>query len=122
MSYAADDPELAVRESATDLPLFGQPVPFQRASDTSREAAAALEHDVARVRQLVWLAYQKAGEAGLSADQAAEATRPAGYDKTEWKLVVRPRVTELFTERLIVKTDRRATNDSGQSARILRIR
>src|SRR5205814_321592 len=101
------------------LPLFDQPVSYQRFSDTSRDAAAALEPEAARIRQLVWLAYQKAGADGLSADQAAAATQPDGHDALEWKLVIRPRVSELFMDGRLVKTDRRATNDSGQTARIL---
>lgn len=111
-SYAACE-DYDPRPSVGDLgPLFEQSVPYQRFSDTSRDAAAAMESEAGRLRQLVIEAYKAAGPAGLSADQCAEKVG-------ESILAIRPRVSECFMAGQLVKTGRRAQNDSGLSARVL---
>lgn len=108
-SYCAEEPwPLGVG----DLPLFEKPVPFQRFSDTSREAAENLSGEVGRLRLLVMEAYIAAGPEGLSADMCAEKLGIS-------ILAIRPRVTEAFMAGELVKSGRRVENASGQTARVL---
>ena len=96
----------------TALDLFA-PVPYQRFSDTSKEAALETQKRVAVLRHMVLGAFIAAGERGLTADEAAERV-------SQSVLAVRPRVTELFQSGHIVPTGEKRTNASGLRARVLR--
>lgn len=93
--------------------FFDRPAPYQRASETSEEAADALYGSLPRLRGAVLQAYVEAGPRGLTADQAAAVIG-------ESVLATRPRVTELLQAGLIEKTTERRTNASGMRATVLR--
>ena len=78
---------------------------------TSEEAANAIRPRAAILRDRV-LRLLKAGQ-DLTADEIATALR-------ESVLSVRPRVTELYRDRLIEKTPLRRKNASGMSATVWR--
>lgn len=86
-------------------------VPYAPGSDTSREAAESI--DAARLRHEVLAAFQRAGQRGLTADEAA-----AMIDESV--LATRPRVTELKQHGYLIPTGEKRENQSGRRARVLR--
>lgn len=94
--------------------LFDAPVPYARGSDTSEEAARALEPRAPMLRRLVLEAFEEAGPRGLTADQAAECVGLS-------ILAVRPRVTELYQAGKLERAMERRQNESGMWARVLRV-
>lgn len=92
---------------------FPEP-PARRESDTSAGAAKAIGGSAGFYRKKVLQAFRQAGDAGLTADQAAEL---AGLSI----LTARPRVTELNKAGLIVDTGDRRRNASGRRAVVWRV-
>ncbi|MFN7174201.1 MAG: hypothetical protein ACK4MT_05760 [Thermaurantiacus tibetensis] len=102
---------------SADLPLFrwqerypGAPG-FKRQA-TSAEAATSMRDQAGRLRGAVLAALRRHGP--LTADEIAGALG-------ETVLSVRPRVSELAVEGLVVKTSQRRRNDSGRTAIVWRL-
>jgi hypothetical protein len=100
------------RQVNRDLgPLFAS-VPYQKASNTSQEAADELSGEkVARLRAAVLNAFIVYGP--MTPDQCADKIG-------ESVLAVRPRCSEWTASGHLEKTKERRTNASGLSARVLR--
>jgi DNA-directed RNA polymerase specialized sigma24 family protein len=93
--------------------FFDRPAPYQRASDTSEEAADALYDSLPGLRAAVLQAYVEAGTRGLTPDECASAIG-------ETVLAVRPRVTEMLQAGLLERTGEKRRNASGMRANVLR--
>jgi DNA-directed RNA polymerase specialized sigma24 family protein len=102
-------------EPVTDVQpsFFDRPAPYQRASDTSQEAADEMYGRLPRLRAAVLQAYVEAGRRGLTPDECAHAIG-------ESVLAVRPRATEFVQAGLLEKTGERRLNSSGMKANVLR--
>jgi hypothetical protein len=78
---------------------------------TSESAALSVMSRAAAVRERVLAAYRAAGERGLTPDEAGRVV-------DEDKLTVRPRVSELLRDGLLIKTRRTRTNTSQKQAAV----
>ena len=79
--------------------------------DTSRDAAEAMVPRANRLQKKCLAALHKAAEAGLTADEAAEAL-------AEDRLSIRPRFTELKARRQICTNGERRRNTSQRWAKV----
>jgi predicted transcriptional regulator len=91
-----------------DSPGFTEPT-------TSRDAAEIIARDINARQREVLDVYRIAGDAGLTADEAAAKLGRS-------VLAVRPRVTELRALGLIEKTKERRANESGLAASVSRFK
>lgn len=80
-------------------------------SETSFAAAKSMEPTAGTLRHLVLDVIRRAKDAGMTADEAANALAVS-------PLAVRPRVTELNTQRLIIDSGKRRANASGRRATV----
>jgi hypothetical protein len=83
-------------------------------SQTSRRAAERMEDSAPILRRRVLLALDRAGERGLTADEAA-------HEIGRSRFAIRPRFTELRQLGHIAPTGERRKNASGASAAVLAI-
>lgn len=86
-----------------------QTAPYVRSSDTSREAAEAIAPSLSRLEQVVFSALDKAGDRGLTCQ---EAERVTGLEHT----TVSARFRGLELAQRIIKTDDRRLTKSGRKA------
>jgi len=84
--------------------------PGYKKSGTSKEAAQSMRSRAATLREL---AYKALCRAALTADEVAERLN-------ESALAIRPRLSELARQGLIVETGARRLNASGKSAAVWR--
>ncbi|WP_341893774.1 hypothetical protein [Ferrovibrio terrae] len=84
---------------------------FKEKGGTSQSAAVSIESRAAAVRARVLAAFTAAGARGLTPDEA-------GKQVQEDKLTVRPRVSELLRDGLLVKTKRTRMNASMKNAAV----
>jgi hypothetical protein len=83
--------------------------PGHRAVDTSIEAAEALAPGLGRLQAMALAAIQRAGDAGLTADEVAAALK-----LSRW--TVQPRTSELRRKGAIQDSGRRRRNITGKAA------
>lgn len=83
--------------------------PGYRATDTSRDSAAAMESHAGRLQRLVLQRIRRAGPDGMTADECA-----AALDMD--RLSIRPRLSELRKKDEIKDCGARRPNDSGRAA------
>jgi len=102
-----------MKEAYGDTPAPYPESPGFKEPTTSRDAARSMESTAATLRVEVLAAIAAAGEHGSTADEAAKAIG-------QTVLAVRPRVTELLAEGLIVDTGRTRKNESRRNAKVWR--
>ncbi len=98
----------------TDLFTYSPPypeTPGYKDRDTSKQAADHIASRTGLLRDMCAERVQRAGCAGMTADEAAEAIG-------ESVLAVRPRFTELLRLGCIRDSGQRRRNDSGRSAKV----
>lgn len=99
-----------------DTPLGQYPnSPGYKERGTSRDAALAIAAKAQTIRGRVLTAFVVAGAAGLTSDEAA-----AAIGEMDWRRV-RPRVSELLKDGLLVETEYRRPNDTSLKAKVMRI-